>query len=414
MSAAQVASNRAQTVFAYPQAEGNAYRVQWHQPPSDLTDERPSKRARSEVLTSPEQFSPPRQYTRPSTSYHTAVESVDAQIADAELLLGFSMASRNGSYSSQASAVQVARNEHPRTGPLLPPLPYGNPAGPLYPRNMSVMMTSPPFHPAIKQEPVNCGSLGRLGNLTVAPPQNSLHEPTQLSREQHITSNSQTRTPPEDRIDQHDVQMSGMEGTQTQMANSAPTGERSGPSEGSSKPFTVPSQPYSPQSLPSELGEVRNLNGKRAVEPPAVDHAANASHAPMPSDERLKDPAGTIGAIFVTPALTTEATEVQAPPNTSPSIPQIDQETKCAGCNFSPNQLVGETVDWLQCNGCKEWFHFACAGVTQKDVKIIDKFFCRKCRPKFGNTTCKPAPSILATLSNTARCAQICPRYELG
>lgn len=65
----------------------------------------------------------------------------------------------------------------------------------------------------------------------------------------------------------------------------------------------------------------------------------------------------------------------------------IDEGTKCAGCDVSPNSFSGEFVDWLQCNGCKQWFHLACAGFTTKEVKKVDKFYCASCQPKFGKTT---------------------------
>lgn len=65
----------------------------------------------------------------------------------------------------------------------------------------------------------------------------------------------------------------------------------------------------------------------------------------------------------------------------------IDEATKCAGCDISPNSFSGEFVDWLQCNGCKQWFHLACAGFTAKEVKKVDKFYCATCQPKFGKTT---------------------------
>ena len=65
----------------------------------------------------------------------------------------------------------------------------------------------------------------------------------------------------------------------------------------------------------------------------------------------------------------------------------VDEGTKCAGCDISPNSFSGEYVDWLQCNGCKQWFHLACAGFTAKEVKKVDKFYCTSCQPKFGRTT---------------------------
>ncbi|KZF24406.1 Clavaminate synthase-like protein, partial [Xylona heveae TC161] len=67
------------------------------------------------------------------------------------------------------------------------------------------------------------------------------------------------------------------------------------------------------------------------------------------------------------------------------------QGAVCAGCNFSRNTLDGDTNDatsWISCDGCKRWFHFACAGFkNEREVRSVDKFNCRECRPTCGPTT---------------------------
>ncbi|KAI9673942.1 MAG: JmjC domain-containing histone demethylation protein 1 [Caeruleum heppii] len=46
---------------------------------------------------------------------------------------------------------------------------------------------------------------------------------------------------------------------------------------------------------------------------------------------------------------------------------------KCAGCEMIPNSM-GDTesddVHWISCDGCKLWYHFACAGLTEKEVHV--------------------------------------------
>ena len=64
----------------------------------------------------------------------------------------------------------------------------------------------------------------------------------------------------------------------------------------------------------------------------------------------------------------------------------------CAACNFTPNALTAETendsTSWICCDGCKSWFHFACAGFkNEREVRSVDKFRCRKCKPVHGSTT---------------------------
>ncbi|MCJ1395041.1 JmjC domain-containing histone demethylation protein 1 [Xylographa bjoerkii] len=69
---------------------------------------------------------------------------------------------------------------------------------------------------------------------------------------------------------------------------------------------------------------------------------------------------------------------------TTPSI--------CAACNFSRNSLTLETendaLSWISCDACKSWFHFACAGFkSEREVRGVDKYRCRKCKPTHGSTT---------------------------
>ena len=64
----------------------------------------------------------------------------------------------------------------------------------------------------------------------------------------------------------------------------------------------------------------------------------------------------------------------------------------CASCNFSRNSPAIETdndaTSWISCDGCKSWFHFACAGFkNDREVRSVDKYRCRKCKPLYGSTT---------------------------
>ena len=64
----------------------------------------------------------------------------------------------------------------------------------------------------------------------------------------------------------------------------------------------------------------------------------------------------------------------------------------CAACNFTKNSVnidsESQATSWINCDGCKSWFHFACAGFkTEREVRGVDKYRCRKCRPIHGATT---------------------------
>ena len=86
--------------------------------------------------------------------------------------------------------------------------------------------------------------------------------------------------------------------------------------------------------------------------------------------------------------------EVSGVPSTLsiPKKPSADSPSVCAACNFSRNILTLETennaTSWISCDGCKGWFHFACAGFrTEREVRGVDKYRCRKCKPIHGATT---------------------------
>jgi hypothetical protein len=101
------------------------------------------------------------------------------------------------------------------------------------------------------------------------------------------------------------------------------------------------------------------------------------------------------------------------------------EQSVCAGCSMLPNSLGGdsylETISWIKCDGCKRWFHYACAGFTEKEVRSVDKFSCTACWEKCGPTTCQllnpynPLRSLGTRLLLTvlSSCPEIIPRTHL-
>ncbi|KAL8710801.1 MAG: hypothetical protein Q9220_004604 [cf. Caloplaca sp. 1 TL-2023] len=64
----------------------------------------------------------------------------------------------------------------------------------------------------------------------------------------------------------------------------------------------------------------------------------------------------------------------------------------CASCRFTRDSINAgndpESTSWISCDGCKSWFHFACAGFkNEREVRVVDKYRCRKCKPIHGSTT---------------------------
>ena len=67
-------------------------------------------------------------------------------------------------------------------------------------------------------------------------------------------------------------------------------------------------------------------------------------------------------------------------------------QAACAQCNLSRITVAGEdqneATSWISCDGCKRWFHIACAGFkSDREVRSVDKYSCRQCRPHRGPTT---------------------------
>ena len=72
--------------------------------------------------------------------------------------------------------------------------------------------------------------------------------------------------------------------------------------------------------------------------------------------------------------------------------PAIATAAICASCKFGRNSSAIENdnnaTSWISCDGCKSWFHFACAGFkNDREVRAVDKYRCRKCKPLYGATT---------------------------
>ena len=116
----------------------------------------------------------------------------------------------------------------------------------------------------------------------------------------------------------------------------------------------------------------------------------------------LGNQAGTLGETFVAEAENTKqvTAEINAISISANDVGVAEDQTRpavataaiCASCNFSRNSLAIENdnnaTSWISCDGCKSWFHFACAGFkSDREVRSVDKYRCRKCKPLYGATT---------------------------
>ena len=462
---ASVAAQQASPVFSSPRQPYHQAQVspsttvwppfQWdasRQPPrpSSYQDERPAKRARSELLPSPQHPSPqfPPSASRPATSHNmphgwgynveqsinnrqrlhsvastwqhhnrgTSIRADDAnRMSDAELLLDFARTVSARSNSHRGPRTEIAPVPQSPVS-TLPTLPYVAPAGPF--------------------ERVSHAGPAQLSDRTFGPPldiPNGQHTETRHINAHHypdfvVNLALQTQTPPHEmpRRLQTDS-WPGLEPNPAEVKKNEQQlfNSQKGPLDIKVTVATIstPSQaklqdsqkvndtgenatrmPQSPQSL--------------AAEPNGLTHASIDPHTRPQTDQHHKFPVN--GGFTTSPKRPSSTSnipltslhpedqngtrarsvplqnqinaKVAAIQGVSISTPQaqinpIDEGTKCAGCDISPNSFSGEFVDWLQCNGCKQWFHLACAGFTTREVRKVDKFYCLACQPKYGKTT---------------------------
>ena len=170
-------------------------------------------------------------------------------------------------------------------------------------------------------------------------------------------------------------------------------------------------------------GPIGEVESKLSLEPNAVEEAvateAKADH--MDNEEHVLDSTGEISKVkfFTSPTELDEpqtTQQIQSAIVPSTHLEPIDPNAAsapaqqsgveasssksrqsavpsiCAACNFARNNLTIETennaTSWISCDGCKSWFHFACAGFkNEREVRGVDKYRCRKCKPIHGATT---------------------------
>ena len=117
-----------------------------------------------------------------------------------------------------------------------------------------------------------------------------------------------------------------------------------------------------------------------------LDGIEEAAREPLPDTPQETSPP-IVEKAQVAKEISEPSLTVPAPKKSNTNAPSV-----CAACNFSRNTLTLETennaTSWISCDGCKGWFHFACAGFrTEREVRVVDKYRCRKCKPIHGPTT---------------------------
>ncbi|KAB2103842.1 JmjC domain-containing histone demethylation protein 1 [Alternaria gaisen] len=401
------------TTVPYPTGE----RAPAHALPRDASypfDERPAKRARSEVYGSPQYG---QSQSRPATSHNPGwsynVEQMadggsrmhqnssvpDDRLVEAQLLLDFFKVSTQTAHSPPSTAKRLTI---PQTAPA----------------------EQPPHQINHKQEPANPYV------APPPPPPNHYSQPTQApvdmkhpleapSDVAQTTSAAQTHTPPDEAlivVTQPGVEMQDAvpaEEPKAKKGQGLPKGKgrasRSTPSASSKRKKSTPKpknatststsgapdQLQSPLSLPADQSATVTADGSV----PTVSQAEPAQTSP--SQARRHSFSTSAPALPDGPPLLNYSRATSLPLGTQTAVPTpvdavaqlapapVEPELICAHCKSSESPIkIGDGEQWIGCDGCKEWYHYPCAGFnSEREVREVNKFYCEPCRPKFGETT---------------------------
>lgn len=384
-------------------------------------DERPAKRARSELYASPQHGQP---QSRPATSHipgwsysveHMAASGTrmyhdahaqqprgEDRLSDAQLLLDFFTVAAHTAQSPPSTAKRWSLPQ----GPDAP-----QPSQPLFEPITPYAAAVPPADPLLSRTQA-FADVQRLPELPLPPPD--------------VAESGQTQTPPDESqpVVQETVPAEEAKPRKHQgWPKGKPRGPRSNPSSSKRKRATPKpksassgntsgpqSQLESPQSLPAEQSLAPPTDGPILSQQP-VDHMRNPHfHVRRHSFSTTSPP--PFSTAFPSTYLRAQSLPLGTPEATPAPANPLRQPTKkaaveqpdliCAACKSSDSEVkVGDGEQWIGCDGCKEWYHYACAGFSsEREVRDVNKFYCEPCRPKFGETTSRSTDAHWGCSSN--------------
>ncbi|MCJ1314188.1 JmjC domain-containing histone demethylation protein 1 [Agyrium rufum] len=336
--------------------------------------ERPHKRSRSEKLDSPEVA---RKTTRPFTSY--VQQSTDRWL-DAELLLNFSQGARLSvsEMIEPRSITIVPQTTHEVDGHVLElEVNRTRDKSPVPLQNQQEIEHQDPSLENAQMEEIRIVSVS--DKSSTEPSQDAVQVPAIDSFEKEIRT--------------------GTEGFESNANDTIKSGRAcynnsiSNPSTAAVEQLVLrvdPAIPSMDYQEPAVVNETRPSDDPSAeqvtmdYEPTSVevtlDQAVNDAdhHQPKDHDQTV---------LTETAPMTAPTTMLPPKLLSSKEMPSI-----CAACNFARNNLTADTensaTSWISCDACKDWFHFACAGfMSEREVRAIDKYRCKKCKPIHGATT---------------------------
>lgn len=361
--------------------------------------ERPSKRARSERLQTPEEW--PREGasagTRPATSYEQPPES---RTFEAELLLNFCQKARFA--SSQVVDNQVDRDS-PRENFGLPLTPRSGSKPPLSNTGGQKIQGTEGFVKSAAER-LSDGGMEDEECEVVLETLDVVHQPERPNEYDLLP------TAPAD--EHHEVD--GIDGPVTQQE--LEFGDR--PDERTSVPEEQKMDTLDHNEM-DKYAAVALPSGSRDASVQAVGATFSTSGGKSPSSENgelqgksqenkpfelaastalIDDPFRSDAPVVLEAdiAMSQDESPIVLSENSLSAAELKSQQTAnpatCSACHFSRNSPCvdseNSSTSWISCDGCKSWFHFACAGFkSEREVRSVDKYRCRKCKHEHGPTT---------------------------
>ncbi|KAL8927365.1 MAG: hypothetical protein Q9172_001363 [Xanthocarpia lactea] len=382
----------------------------------EQSDERPAKRARSEKLPSPARIrTQANPASRPATSYAESI--TDSMTKEAELLLNFSQSARFAITSTTAQVhpwtpgrefpgAKLGKDENtsPNTRAMdCSTYPLGNGAGHQTAPGVDVLHHSP----------------GLNGDLLLHPSKQSEKDVRMASPPEIPTHDFRNQL-----IEASDFGQRPISPSTTQIARSTATVHRL--PHGHTSACLVDENRGSHVSPGKQDQDIVHDGHGGSPEDGMVDHELFPVHDKQEKQDSMVGPRGiqetriwahsywpSTLATTVEPSICASKirpreairkleshirqpdNELGVPPSLQTGAAKADRAPEpaiCAACNFTRNSMSVETdsesTSWISCDGCKSWFHFACAGFkNEREVRAVDKFRCRGCKKVHGPTT---------------------------
>lgn len=368
--------------------------------------ERPSKRAKSEHLPTPQLASREPQLpqtSRPATSHipaaswgHNLEQAIDNAQSTASRSKSLSNAKPTDVLSAAESLLELFHSNTPR----IPPTQQFTANGQT--QHISPLTSSNGFSNSIWN-----GSLPYVPN-DIATHVQSLHASPEYMEGVETASAMQTHTPPEDLEAAIEDGVPGIhESTHEDVRNPDVLDHRIQRHYHNNIITRPPEQLHSPQSLPSapEIDELKGIGDEQIQRALTEAFERETAHNgqeqpetsfahPLSQYQLLEQGLGISVSTIESKAINgiraqddiddSQATvSVEGDAQTT-----MDEETKCAACGFFANSLAGETILWTQCDGpCQNWYHVSCTKVKPKEISRIDKFHCPECEKTLGPST---------------------------